>query len=246
MENQKYYDQYWESGRHVSDEWDEEKFQKVLGVLDKKTNVLDYGCGMGHAYQRLLARNRNYAGADVSSVAINDLKEKGHKNYMIRPDSSTESESNQFEGCVCIEVFEHLMDPLAAAKELYRVTSPGGILVATVPNFGYHAWRLLALLRAEVPHEPEAKNLNRFNGPHIRFFCARTFTRLLTDAGFVDVEISSFDDSSIWSILCWAGPFGRVRDWANRNLPSAFHLRFLQNIYPSLFAYRLKAVAFKR
>ena len=29
------------------------------------------------------------------------------------------------------------------------------VLVATVPNFGYHAWRLLALLRAQVPSEPE-------------------------------------------------------------------------------------------
>ena len=34
-------------------------------------------------------------------------------------------------------------------------------------------------------------------------------------------------------------------DWARKNLPPALHLRFLQDVWPGLFAYRIRAVAIK-
>jgi len=144
-----------------------------------------------------------------------------------------------------MEVFEHLFDPLQAARELFRILRPGGVLIATVPNFGYHCWRLLALLRAQVPSEPERRELNRYNGVHIRFFSKLMLTRMVRDAGFKDIKIGSFDDASVWDVFDAAGHFGLITKLARERLPSAFHLRFLQDVWPNVFAKRLRVVAHK-
>jgi SAM-dependent methyltransferase len=168
METNTIYDAYWQSGLHVTREWPADYFDKSFGVLKGKRCVLDYGCGFGYGYQRQLAGNvRKYIGADVSEKAVENARSKGFDGASILGNGEVDLEDATCDGAVCSEVFEHLWDPLTAAKELHRVLEPGGVLVATVPNFGYFAWRLLALLRAQVPLEPET---DRYRGVHIRFF----------------------------------------------------------------------------
>jgi 2-polyprenyl-6-hydroxyphenyl methylase/3-demethylubiquinone-9 3-methyltransferase len=239
------YDSYWKEGGHLTEEWTAEFFQETMGVLVGKRDVLDYGCGMGYTYQRPLSRNvGNYLGADVSKVALLNAKEKGLAATLIKDDGTMDLNDNSFDGAVCVEVFEHLWDPLAAAKELHRVLRPDGVLVATVPNFGYLPWRLQALLRAQVPLEPESPS-NRYKGVHIRFFNKKMLGRLLQDAGFRDVKVYGFCGGRIWDIFWCAGPFGVISHWAYRNLPKFAQLPFLANWFPNVFAERLRAVAIK-
>lgn len=241
------YDDYWKNRQRPSVEWSSERVEKVLGPLFGKESILDYGCGIGRTYRpKLSLAVKKYSVADVSRFALQSLEEFGHTPYLINPDNSTiPAEAGSFDGVCSMEVLEHLTDPLAAAREMHRVLKPGGTLVSTVPNFGYHAWRLMALFRAQVPSEPERPAENRFNGVHIRFFSSTSFKRLFLDAGFRDVQISSFDDSSIWDVTRAFGPAAIISDWARKHLPPVLHLRFLQDIFPGLFAYRLRAVATK-
>ncbi len=241
------YDEYWKKRTRPSKQWEDARVAGVLGPLFGRSSVLDYGCGIGKTYRPCLsAKVEKYSGADVSPFAVQTLAASGHAGYLINPDdSSIPVEDGFFDGACSIEVIEHLMDPLAAARELHRALKPGGVLIATVPNFGYHAWRLMALIRAQVPSEPERPLENRFNGVHIRFFCASTFRRLFLDAGFENVRITSFDDSSVWDVTRAFGPAAAVGDWARKNLPPLLQLRFLQEIWPGLFACRLRAVAEK-
>ena len=241
-----FYDAYWKSGLHTGEEWSPAYFRKVMGVFEGRGSVLDYGCGLGLNYQKALsAAIPRYLGADVSSVALDDLRQKGLEGTEIKGDGSIDVEAGSFSAAVCSEVMEHLFDPLAAAKELYRVLEPGGVLVATVPNFGYHAWRLMALIRARVPSEPEDVKKNRFNGVHIRYFNASTFRRLFLDAGFREVEITAFDQGSVWDIFKGMSYLAHISNFARTHLPGPLHLRFLQDLMPSLFAYRIRAVARK-
>jgi len=246
MNVENFYDNYWNSKLDIQ-EWDENRFKKVLGPLLGREKVLDYGCGVGRTYQRQLVKSvKNYTGADVSPKAVEETQKKGLNAVRIAADTGRmDLPDNAFDGAVCVEVFEHLFDPLAAAREIYRVMKPGGVLVATVPNFGYHAWRMLALLRAQLPTEPENRLINRHNGVHIRFFSRLMFKRLFRDAGFADVNVGSFDESSIWDIFYCAGHFGVITKFAHEKIPAPLHLSFLQDVWPNVFAMRLRAVARK-
>lgn len=243
-----FYDtQYWSDNKHVTQELDQITFERVMRPVIGKDNVLDYGCGMGYGYQRPLVRAvKHYVGADVSSLAVADAHRKGLEAVAINPENGrTPLPDASFDGAVCVEVMEHLFDPLSAARELNRVLKPGGVLVATTPNFGYHTWRMLALLRAQVPLEPEDPKKDRYKGVHIRFYSKLMFKRLLRDAGFVDIKIGSFADASVWDVFQAMGHFGLISKYAHKYLPKFMHLTFLQDVWPNVFAMRLRAVARK-
>jgi len=242
-----FYDSYWNRRIHSGQEWGKQQFNKVLEPLRGLGKVLDYGCGLGLNYQKSLAGSTSqYVGADISENALSDATSKGYHTLKIGQDGQVNADTESFDGAVCSEVFEHLFDPLSAAREINRVLKPGGVLVATVPNFGYLAWRLQALIRARVPSEPENPKANFFNGVHIRYFNKATFSKLFRDAGFIDVRVGGFDNSSIWDIF-WAFSYmGYISQFARDYLPSFLHMRFLQDLAPSLFAYRLRAVGRKK
>ena len=248
MGTETFYDQdYWRNGKHAGMEMPASMFRRVMAPLIARETVLDYGCGFGHSYQRqLVGAVKRYVGADVSSMAIENARHKGLEVVPVDPVNGTVPlPSSTFDGAVCSEVFEHLFDPLSAAREIHRVLKPGGVLVATVPNFGYHTWRLLAFLRAQVPLEPEDPKRDRYRGVHIRFFSKLILKRLLRDAGFVNIKIGSFDNASVWDVFMAMGHFGRITSFAHRHFPAFLHHRFLQDVWPNVFALRLRAVAWK-
>jgi SAM-dependent methyltransferase len=245
MNAKKVYDVYWAENGHVTKEWTPDFFDQTLGVIKGRGCVLDYGCGMGYSYQRLLrAEVTDYIGADVSSVALEDARRKGCKVLEIRENGTVELPDDSCDGAVCSEVFEHLYDPLASAIELNRILKPGGVLVATVPNFGYLPWRFMAFVRAELPSEPESK-ANRYKGVHIRYFNTFSLARMMRDAGFSQVKVTGWCGSSIWDVFWGAGPLGRVSKWANRFLPRFLHFPILGRYIPFIFSERLRVIAIK-
>jgi SAM-dependent methyltransferase len=248
MNSTKIYDGYWQSGLHPDAHWPEARIHREFRLLKGCSRILDYGCGpISRKYGDVLARScQQYTGADVSNYIVSQNQKEGYECLTIHTsDSSIGLPDATFDGAVCCEVFEHLYDPLLAAKEIHRLLKPGGKLVAMVPHFGYHAWRLQAFLRAQVPHEPENPQINRHNGVHIRYFSMLTFQRLLSDAGFHKVKVMPYDFSSVWDVTRGLGPAAKISDWARKNLPAFAHLTWLQNICPTLFAMRLKAEAVK-
>jgi ubiquinone/menaquinone biosynthesis C-methylase UbiE len=210
-----------------------------------KKRILDYGCGMGYSYQRPLSQSvQEYLAADVSEVALKNAESKGFQTFRIGENGAINLPDGACNGAICSEVLEHLWDPLATAKELNRVLSPGGILVVTIPNFGYLPWRLLALLRAQVPLEPESSE-NRYRGVHIRFYSQLMLKRMLKDAGFKEVKIYGWCGGSIWDVFIAAGKLSTITVWAHKFLPRFMHLAFLARIWPNVFAQRLRAVVVK-
>ena len=98
-------------------------------------------------------------------------------------------------------VFEHLADPLQAAKETFRVLRPGGFLFIEVPNqLGNVMFRRDRWFH-RIPQRP--RTIRSIH--HLYFFTKKTIARLTREAGF---EIVTITDRYSWPIpRNWRGVF---------------------------------------
>jgi SAM-dependent methyltransferase len=246
-----YYDKYWDRENDATwtpkvSPWPDVRFQNAFGGLCNLNRVLDVGCGDGTTYQSQLRDVvRELWAIDASAGALKAVAARGVQTAICRIDSETfPLEDNYFDGASCIEVCEHLFDPLFAVREIYRVLKPGGQLVTSVPNFGYFADRLEALLRGRVRDCPFDR-LNPWAGAHIRFFNLRSFKTLLMTAGFEIVNVVAEGDCSIFDALRPVAKLIPTCEWIKENIPGPLRLKFLETIAPTLFAPHILLVARK-
>ncbi len=171
--------------------------------------VLDVGCGNG-GHIHFCARQ----GAEVIFVDIDAAKvikvEKllaGSGARSIRP---IISDSNPLPlpdevatKIVCMEILEHVDDPAQIMRELLRVGRPGAKYLLTVPDpVAEDLQKSIAL-----PYYFEKPN-------HIRVFQREEFVRLVTNAGLVIEQQTSYGFySSMWWTLFWACEQEPVPPW---------------------------------
>jgi len=108
-------------------------FRFILEMeFSAQERLLDIGCGKGELKNRL-PDDVSYLGFDYPATGI--------ERYHAEPDILGSAEAlplaeNSVDVAVCLEVMEHLPDPVAAAGEIARVLRPGGRAVVSVP-FAY-------------------------------------------------------------------------------------------------------------
>jgi len=94
--------------------------------------VLDAGCGTGddvRAIAALVGPGGSVAGIDPSTAMIEEARRRGvppNVSFEQGPIASLAFEDGSFDACRAERVFQHLHDPAAAARELYRVSKAGG------------------------------------------------------------------------------------------------------------------------
>jgi ubiquinone/menaquinone biosynthesis C-methylase UbiE len=103
--------------------------------------LLDYGCGNGRLLELFEGKAIDYTGLDISGKMINMAKGL-HNDPMVKFRKITSFDSltfpgNYFNSVYSIAVFHHLPSESLrrkVAKELYRVTVPGGFIIITAWN----------------------------------------------------------------------------------------------------------------
>jgi len=102
---------------------------------------LDYGCGKGFLFEKLLGKNAACYGIDFSEDSIDYCNREysnneNWKGASLIKDDTIDFPDNSFDIITCIEVIEHILDDYLdnTFSELYRVLKPGGILLFTTPN----------------------------------------------------------------------------------------------------------------
>jgi len=144
-------------------------FTQVASLLKPDDTVLDFGAGRGEwfeddpsHYRRWLQDFRGRCafvdGCDVDPVV--ETNRTLDRARLFEPGADLPYEDERFDLVVSRYVFEHLADPRWAARELLRVTRPGGWICAITPN----KWGYLALLSRMVPNDLHARVL-RFVQP---------------------------------------------------------------------------------
>lgn len=159
----------------------------MAGVLRQGARMLDVGCGNGFTCGEFLKRGIEVVGIDLSEEGIALAREKyplGRFEILSADDNlATRLGSAQFDLVVSTEVVEHLYAPRKWAQGCFEVLEPGGRLVCTTPYHGYFKNLLLSLLGKWDSH---ANPL--WDGGHIKLWSPRTLTRLLEEAGFINIQ----------------------------------------------------------
>ncbi len=107
--------------RHLS-EWMEAEARRAGAELGR-FRVLDVGCAKKPYYPYFAPYASEYVGTDIDPG--NDLAD------LVGPVENLPVDDGSFEVVVCTQVLEHSADPDRAVRELWRVTAPGGRVLAS-------------------------------------------------------------------------------------------------------------------
>ena len=106
-------------------------------------SVLEVACGRGGFSRLLASQGALVRGADFSSSAITIARERllehpelaGRVTYSQADAQQLPFGSESFDVIISCETIEHVPDPGAAVREMYRVCKAGGTLFLTTPNY---------------------------------------------------------------------------------------------------------------
>jgi cyclopropane fatty-acyl-phospholipid synthase-like methyltransferase len=182
--------------------------------------VVNFGCGVGPQAVTYKAHFAEMVGIDLHQerLAMSQtlLAEREVTNYrtICAPVEKTGLPNGTFQKALAIDIIEHLPDPAAFLAEAYRVLTPGGEMLVTVPamhDHYVHAARAIARCFGRKTVELPSGHLDAHNSAH----SLGAWKTLATNAGFHIVRTRA---STLWPPLHL---YGVPRFWfTNRILRS--------------------------
>jgi SAM-dependent methyltransferase len=149
--------------------------------------VLDVGCGEGRFAAELARAGFSVVGVDVAEEPLRRGRAR-HPELDLRlvaPEGPWPFTDAGFDVVWAGETIEHVADTAGWLSEVRRVLRSGGRLLLSTPAHGRLSMLRLALSRRSFDEHFDPL------GDHLRFYSARTLTRLLEDFGFEDIDVQS-------------------------------------------------------
>ncbi len=139
------------------------------------TRFLDIGCNVGFAVEAAREAGYEAHGYDIDAAAIEQARTRFAGCHF--HSGELDQVVGTFDVIYCAEVIEHVPDPHAFARQLFRLLAPGGTLFLTTPDSG-HWRRTRDFMRWPEVIPPE----------HLVWFNKKSLAQVLTRAGFKAVR----------------------------------------------------------
>jgi SAM-dependent methyltransferase len=197
--------------------------------------VLDAGCGEGRHCFGALERGAHVVGLDLDLASLQtsagNLRQRaaecGRLGVLIQGNAfRLPFADGAFDKVICSEVMEHVHDYRGAARELARVTRPGGCLAITIPT-----------ATSENLYLRFGDDYFESQGGHIRIFRPRQLALGLAEAGLATIGVGFAHalHTPYWALRSIAG-----LPRADENALVQLYRRFLLLATQSRFLTRLE------
>jgi SAM-dependent methyltransferase len=163
--------------------------------------VLDVGCSTGIFLAEMEDAGWRGTGIETNQSAAAYARERLGLEVLGETLEQAELPGGSFDLITFWDVLEHMHDPLATLSHVHDLLQPGGIVVATVPNYRSLDRKLFgsAWIGFDAPR-------------HLTVFAPDTLRRLLEQAG-LDIVVLRCDFGGFFSFVA------SLRHWANATLP---------------------------
>lgn len=181
--------------------------------------VLDVGCaggGFGATLRTVLGPEARLVGIEADPVAADRARRVGYDEVLegLFPEVPVHP-AETFDLVTFNDVLEHMVDPWDALRRTHGLLSPGGAVLASIPNIAYlPALRDIAM-RGRFDYTDAG---GVFDRTHLRFFTRSTILQMFDHCGYAVHQCAG-----IWDILEVGHyrvlkPFARIvgdRRWLN-------------------------------
>lgn len=152
-------------------------------LIERGTRFLDIGCGDGLLCHLVKDKYEQVYGIDISPRAVEIAKSRGINAERVNLNTDAlPFEDNYFDTVVCLDVIEHVFDPVRLLAEINRVLKTGGTSIVSAPNIRTFGRIATLLFLGRFPGTSDDKQ--GYDGGHLHYFTYSDITNLLNKNGF--------------------------------------------------------------
>jgi SAM-dependent methyltransferase len=153
---------------------------RMLGTLPDRVGAIDIGTGDGAFLLELLAKGfSDVVGVEPSNAPIAVAHEKARPLIRRGPLEAQPIESDRYRLVTCFQTLEHLHDPLGMCRNAYTMLKDNGAVLIVSHN------------RRSVSATVMGLKSPIYDIEHLQLFSAASARRMLTEAGFSEIAVST-------------------------------------------------------
>lgn len=163
----------------------------VQHVSIKDKNIVDIGCGGGILSESLARENANVTGIDLAENTLEIAREHGRLSNLpirylaISAEDLAEQETGQYDIVTCMELLEHVPDPVSVVASCAKLLKPGGHVFFATLNRNLKSL-LYAIIGAEYIMRLLPKGTHHFE----KFITPAELSRYIRLAGMEVTDIA--------------------------------------------------------